>query len=219
MNQKERAESIIKDIQINHLPRVLDGLEKGYVDENQILVIYDHAVRARVLLEQDASVRPSQPSLNVEKAAQEIKQYVNMGLTDQEFVRLAIEVMNRHFTEAHPSQPSSKCKVDVLSSSACNLGTCGCSVKHVTQPTDTECPSCCGTGDERMEESSGACEQCQGAGKVKIASQPTDEQIQEIVEKQVKPIELELYGHAISPPWFKAQLKQAILTALALRTH
>jgi hypothetical protein len=52
MNAKERAESIIKDILVNHLPRVQEGLEKGYVDENQILVIYDHAVRARILTEQ-----------------------------------------------------------------------------------------------------------------------------------------------------------------------
>lgn len=50
-NCKERADAIIKDILVNHLPRVKEGLEKGYVDENQILVIYDHAVRARVLIE------------------------------------------------------------------------------------------------------------------------------------------------------------------------
>lgn len=48
---RERAASIIKDILVNHLPRVKEGLEKGYVDENQILVIYDHAVRARILTE------------------------------------------------------------------------------------------------------------------------------------------------------------------------
>jgi hypothetical protein len=52
MDAKTRAQSIIKDILVNHLPRVVEGLEKGYVDENQILVIYDHAVRARVLTEQ-----------------------------------------------------------------------------------------------------------------------------------------------------------------------
>jgi len=46
-----RAAAIIKDILVNHLPRVREGLEKGYVDENQILVIYDHAVRARILTE------------------------------------------------------------------------------------------------------------------------------------------------------------------------
>ncbi len=50
---KERAESIIKDILTNHLPRVQEGLKKGYVDENQILVIYDHAVRARILIEHE----------------------------------------------------------------------------------------------------------------------------------------------------------------------
>lgn len=52
-DMKHRADSIIKDILLNHLPRVKEGLEKGYVDENQILVIYDHAVRARILSEHD----------------------------------------------------------------------------------------------------------------------------------------------------------------------
>jgi len=54
MKTKDRAKSIITDILVNHLPRIKEGLEKGYVDENQILVIYDHAVRARILLEQSA---------------------------------------------------------------------------------------------------------------------------------------------------------------------
>jgi hypothetical protein len=52
MKAKHRAKFIIKDILTNHWPRVKDGLEKGYIDENQILVIYDHAVRARLLQEQ-----------------------------------------------------------------------------------------------------------------------------------------------------------------------
>ena len=51
MKAVERANSIIKDILVNHLPRVIEGLEAGYVDENQILIIYDHAVRARILKE------------------------------------------------------------------------------------------------------------------------------------------------------------------------
>jgi len=51
MNAKERAAAIIVDILTNHLPRVREGLEKGYVDENQVLVIYDHCVRARILQE------------------------------------------------------------------------------------------------------------------------------------------------------------------------
>ena len=54
LTRKQRAKAIIRDILINHLPRVKEGLEKGYVDENQILVIYDHAVRARVLTEHDS---------------------------------------------------------------------------------------------------------------------------------------------------------------------
>lgn len=55
MNNQERAAFIIKDLLTNHLPRVQEGLEKGYVDENQILVMYDHAVRARILREQDGT--------------------------------------------------------------------------------------------------------------------------------------------------------------------
>jgi hypothetical protein len=51
MNANERADAIIQDILTNHLPRVVEGLKAGYVDENQVLVIYDHAVRARILKE------------------------------------------------------------------------------------------------------------------------------------------------------------------------
>ena len=47
----ERADAIITDLVTNHLPRVEEGLRAGYVDENQILAIYDHAVRARILRE------------------------------------------------------------------------------------------------------------------------------------------------------------------------
>lgn len=56
MNAHDRAQSIIQDCLVNHLPRVVDGLQKGYVDENQILVLYDHAVRARILTEQADAV-------------------------------------------------------------------------------------------------------------------------------------------------------------------
>jgi hypothetical protein len=52
MKANDRANFIITDILTNHLPRVKEGLEAGYVDENQILVMYDHAVRARILKEQ-----------------------------------------------------------------------------------------------------------------------------------------------------------------------
>lgn len=52
MQATERAQAIVSDILVNHWPRVKEGLEKGYIDENQILVIYDHAVRARILQEQ-----------------------------------------------------------------------------------------------------------------------------------------------------------------------
>lgn len=60
--QLERAQAIIKDILVNHLPRVKEGLEKGYIDENQILVIYDHAVRARILTEHAPNARISGPA-------------------------------------------------------------------------------------------------------------------------------------------------------------
>lgn len=46
-----RANAIMIDVLMNHLPRVKEGFEKGYPDENQILVMYDHAVRARLLME------------------------------------------------------------------------------------------------------------------------------------------------------------------------
>ena len=53
MTNAEKALLIVKDIAANHLPRIKEGLERGYIDQNQILVIYDHAVRARVLMEAD----------------------------------------------------------------------------------------------------------------------------------------------------------------------
>lgn len=62
MNAYDRADSIIKDILVNHLPRVIDGLQRGYVDENQILVIYDHAVRARILKEQSDAEKFGPPA-------------------------------------------------------------------------------------------------------------------------------------------------------------
>lgn len=54
----DRAEAIIKDMLVNHLPRIVEWLNAGYVDENQILVLYDHAVRARILKEH-ASEQPN----------------------------------------------------------------------------------------------------------------------------------------------------------------
>lgn len=62
MTNIERAASIIQDIQVNHLPRVIEGLKAGYIDENQILVIYDHAVRARILREVQKTWPESTPS-------------------------------------------------------------------------------------------------------------------------------------------------------------
>lgn len=59
--QGQRADAIIQDILQNHLPRVIEGLRVGYVDENQILVIYDHAVRARILREAEAAGQGAQP--------------------------------------------------------------------------------------------------------------------------------------------------------------
>ena len=51
VNRQARAAFIIQDLLMNHLPRIEEGLRKGYVDENQILLMYDHAVRARILQE------------------------------------------------------------------------------------------------------------------------------------------------------------------------
>jgi len=51
ISRRARAEAIQLDILVNHLPRIEEGLRKGYIDENQILVMFDHAVRARILLE------------------------------------------------------------------------------------------------------------------------------------------------------------------------
>ncbi len=48
---EKRADAIIKDILTNHLPRITEGLKKGYIDENQALIVFDHLVRARQLKE------------------------------------------------------------------------------------------------------------------------------------------------------------------------
>lgn len=48
---EKRADAIIQDILINHLPRISQGLKQGYVDENQALIVFDHLVRARQLKE------------------------------------------------------------------------------------------------------------------------------------------------------------------------
>ena len=53
MTNTEKALLIIKDIEANDLPQIKEGFERGYIDQNQILVIYGHAVRARVLMEAD----------------------------------------------------------------------------------------------------------------------------------------------------------------------
>jgi hypothetical protein len=53
MTNAEKALLIVKDIEANHLPQIKEGFERGYIDQNQILVIYGHAVRARVLMEAD----------------------------------------------------------------------------------------------------------------------------------------------------------------------
>ena len=63
----EKANLLLRDILVNHLPRVQEGLEKGYIDENQILVMYDHAVRIRILNEMTASTTPRErASLNLD---------------------------------------------------------------------------------------------------------------------------------------------------------
>lgn len=56
MTNKEKAAFIIKDVLVNHLPRIKEAFESGYVEENQILVVYDHAVRARVFQEAEGKI-------------------------------------------------------------------------------------------------------------------------------------------------------------------
>lgn len=63
MSNEERARFIIQDVLTNHLPRLKESLDTGYVDENQALVIYDHLVRVRILREQNPPAqRPAQPT-------------------------------------------------------------------------------------------------------------------------------------------------------------
>jgi hypothetical protein len=54
VSNEERAQFIIRDVLTNHLPRLKESLDTGYVDENQALVIYDHLLRVRILREQAA---------------------------------------------------------------------------------------------------------------------------------------------------------------------
>lgn len=51
-----QAQAIVNDILVNHLPRIREGLEKGYIDENQVLIVYDHCVRARILNNESLAV-------------------------------------------------------------------------------------------------------------------------------------------------------------------
>jgi hypothetical protein len=63
VSNEERARFIIQDVLTNHLPRLKESLDTGYVDENQALVIYDHLVRVRILREQNPPAqRPAQPT-------------------------------------------------------------------------------------------------------------------------------------------------------------
>jgi hypothetical protein len=48
---KSRAKGIREDVLANHLPRVMEGMKAGYVDENQLMVCLDHAMRARIMEE------------------------------------------------------------------------------------------------------------------------------------------------------------------------
>jgi hypothetical protein len=73
MNANERADAIIQDILTNHLPRVIEGLKAGYVDENQVLVIYDHAVRARILKEFVAAQPALEHDDNLSKLNRELE--------------------------------------------------------------------------------------------------------------------------------------------------
>lgn len=54
---EKKADAIIQDILNNHLPRISEGLKKGYVDENQALIVFDHLVRARSLKELSEEIK------------------------------------------------------------------------------------------------------------------------------------------------------------------
>ncbi len=49
MSNTEKIQGLIDDILINHLPKVKESLETGYIDENQALIVFDHMVRIRTL--------------------------------------------------------------------------------------------------------------------------------------------------------------------------
>ena len=40
--------NLLKDIQTHHLSRIMDGIEKGYPDENQGMIVIDHLMRVRI---------------------------------------------------------------------------------------------------------------------------------------------------------------------------
>jgi hypothetical protein len=82
MEVSERADAIIKDILDNHLPRIREGLEKGYPDENQVLVVYDHMVRVRVMREIALGVTP-EPSV-----ATSVATYRGIPVTPQQVAEL-----------------------------------------------------------------------------------------------------------------------------------
>lgn len=101
-----RAQAIIDDILTNHLPRVIEGLKLGYVDENQILVIYDHAVRARIINEQTA-----QPEVNPRKVDADLYE-------SNQWLRNAERILHREGWER------------------CTSPACNCSSYHkMAQPT------------------------------------------------------------------------------------
>lgn len=53
MITKDKIQALIDDILVNHLPKVRESLESGYIDENQALIVFDHMVRARTLRDID----------------------------------------------------------------------------------------------------------------------------------------------------------------------
>jgi len=44
---EKRIDQMFLDVKIAHFSRIKEGMEKGYVDENQAMVLIDHLYRIR----------------------------------------------------------------------------------------------------------------------------------------------------------------------------
>ena len=48
---EKRIESFWVDLKIGHINRVVEGIDKKYIDENQALIVVDHLMRIRTYQE------------------------------------------------------------------------------------------------------------------------------------------------------------------------